>query len=145
MKKKMGRVLGALVTVLFVGSLALPAKAQTQFRALTHDEGLAAAKKEGKLLFVDFYTTWCPPCKMMSQKVFPQKEVGDFMNKHFVNIKLDVEKDTEGAPYATKYQISAVPTFVILNPKTGKVVYRLSGAIFDGAEWIKTLTEALPK
>ncbi len=145
MKKKMRRVLGALLMALSVGSLTLPAKAQTQFRALTHDEGLAAAKKEGKLLFVDFYTTWCPPCKMMSQKVFPQKEVGDFMNRHFVNIKLDVEKATEGAPYATKYQITAVPTFIVLNPKTGKVVYRESGAMFDGAEWVKKLTEALPK
>ena len=45
----------------------------TQFRDLSFDEALAAARAEGKLLFVDCYTTWCGPCRNMAEKVFPQK------------------------------------------------------------------------
>ena len=99
------------------------------------------AKTEGKLLFIDFYTTWCPPCKMMSEKIFPQKEVGDFMNERFVCIKLDVEK--EGSPYAERYQIRAVPTFVIFNPKNKMILYNQAGATADGAAFIEKMKQAI--
>ena len=32
---------------------------------------LAKAKAENKIVFVDAYTTWCGPCKMMDAKTFP--------------------------------------------------------------------------
>lgn len=64
----------------------------TNFRDLSFDEGLAAARAEGKLLFVDCYTTWCGPCKNMTNNVFPQKAAGDYFNPRFVCIKVDMEK-----------------------------------------------------
>jgi len=42
--------------------LALPVLAQTNFRHITFDEALAAAKAENKMVFIDFYTSWCGPC-----------------------------------------------------------------------------------
>ena len=54
------------------------------------------AKKEKKLIFVDCYTTWCGPCKMLARDVFTKDEVADFFNAHFVNAKFDMEKDTDG-------------------------------------------------
>ena len=52
--------------------LQIPAFAQegTQFRELTFEQALAAAKEEGKLVFVDCYTSWCGPCKDMAENVF---------------------------------------------------------------------------
>ena len=38
----------------------------------------AQAKAQNKLIFVDFYTDWCAPCKFMTINIFPQKEAGDF-------------------------------------------------------------------
>ncbi len=73
-----------IIASLLIGASALVAPAQTEFRHVSFEEALAAAKKENKLVFVDFFTTWCGPCKMMSNKVFPQKEVGDFMNAKFI-------------------------------------------------------------
>ena len=71
-------------TVLFIlaAILALPGLAQTNFRSITYDEAIAAAKAENKLVFMDFYTDWCGPCKRMAREVFPQKKVGDYMNVH---------------------------------------------------------------
>lgn len=78
------------------------ALAQTDFRHISYAEGLKAAKAEGKLLFVDFYTEWCGPCKMMANNVFPQKDVGDYMNAKFVCLKIDAEKG-EGVELAKRY------------------------------------------
>ena len=49
------------------------------------------AVKENRMIFMDCYTTWCGPCKMMSNQVFKQKQVGDFFNQNFVNLKVDME------------------------------------------------------
>ena len=59
--------------------LSVMAFAQTgvDFQHLTFDEALAKAKAEKKLVFVDCYTTWCGPCKMMTTKIFPMKEAGE--------------------------------------------------------------------
>ncbi len=64
-----------------------------EFRDLDFVEALAAAKAEGKMLFVDNYTTWCRPCKQMENDVFTLNAVADFYNEHFVSIKLDADKD----------------------------------------------------
>ena len=53
---------------------------------------LQRAKEQNRLIFMDCYTVWCGPCKGLAQDVFPQKQVGDFFNAHFVNVKYDMEK-----------------------------------------------------
>ena len=133
-----------LLLAVLVSAVCL-SPAQTEFRKLSHDKGLEVAKAEGKLLFVDFYATWCGWCKRMDRDLFPQKNVGDFMNKQFVCIKLDAEKAEEGAPYMEKYGVKGFPTYVILDPKTGKVVYTLPGAVLDGNEFIQKMKTAIGK
>lgn len=92
---------------------ALSVSAQTDFRHINLNEALAAAKKEKKLVFVDFYTDWCGPCKKMASQTFPDKTLGDFMNKKFVCIKLNAEK--EGAADAKRLGVTAYPTFYVLD------------------------------
>ena len=92
--------------------LCLVAGAQTDFRHITFSEAKAAAKAENKLVFIDFYTEWCGPCKRMATAVFPLKEVGDFINPKFVCVKIDAEKG-EGKDLAKTYKVNAYPTFVI--------------------------------
>ena len=96
------------------------------FKELTMREALALAKKEKKMVFVDFYTTWCGPCKMMTSEVFMREQVGTYFNRMFVNLKMDAEKG-EGVELAKKYQVKAYPTFVVLKAD-GTEVYRTSGA-----------------
>lgn len=85
-----------------------------------------ANKKNAKLVFMDCFTTWCGPCKHMANVIFPQKEAGDYFNRNFVNIKIDMEKG-EGIELRTKYDVSAFPTFLILDAN-GNEVGRIVGS-----------------
>ncbi len=71
---------------------------------------LKKAKKEKKLIFVDCYTSWCGPCKMLANKVFTQDAVADFFNATFVNAKYDMEKDADGVLLKEKFGVKAFPT-----------------------------------
>lgn len=93
----------------------------------TFAAALAKAKAENKLLFMDCYTTWCGPCKMMSKDVFTQKEVGDYMNASFVSIKVDMEKG-EGIELAKQYNVKAFPTLLFMDA-SGKVVHNVVGGL----------------
>jgi len=99
---------------------------------------LAKAKAENKFIFVDCFTTWCGPCKMMSNNIFPLEEVGSFYNKNFINIKiqLDTTKNDNdevkswfaaGKEIATKYNVQAFPTYLMFDP-SGQIVHRAVGS-----------------
>lgn len=107
--------------------------AQTVFREITYAQALEAARAEGKPVFIDFYTSWCGPCKMMARDVFPQKAVGEYFNENFVCIKLDAEK--EGKEQARKYKVDAYPTFLVINANED-VVYTHVGGNSDGEAFV---------
>lgn len=99
--------------------------AQTQFRDIDFNEALQLSQTENKLIFIDFYTDWCGPCRKMSKEVFPQKHVGDFFNSQFVCLKLNAEK--EGKELAQKFGVKAYPTFIIADQQ-GNVKVNIAGA-----------------
>lgn len=86
---------------------------------------LAQAKAENKLVFVDVYTSWCGPCKLMAAEVFPMENVGKLFNTSFVNYKFDAEKG-EGVELAKQYGVRSYPTYLFVD-SDGKLVYRTSG------------------
>lgn len=90
------------------------------------EKALEQSKKQKKPIFVDAYTSWCGPCKWMSKNVFTQEKVGKFYNKHFINVKLNMEKG-EGRTFARKYNVSAYPTLLYINSE-GEVVHKVMGA-----------------
>ena len=114
--------------------------AQTDFQDLSLDKALEKAKVENKLVFMDCYTSWCGPCKMMAEKILPLKEVGEYMNGRFVCIKVDMEKG-EGPKLAQKYQVSAYPTFLVIKTD-GTVMHRIVGGMLDGKEFIRKVDGA---
>ena len=86
--------------------------AQTNFEELSLPEAIEKAKEKGKMVFVDCYTSWCGPCKYMADKIFTQKEMGEYLNSRFVCVKYDMERG-DGPDIAVKYNVAAYPTFLI--------------------------------
>jgi thiol-disulfide isomerase/thioredoxin len=119
---------------------ALPAQVGIQFEHASLAEALQKAKRESKFVFVDGYTSWCGPCKMMSGKVFPDPRVGMFYNTNFVNLKVDMEHD-EGPVLAARYDIRVYPTLLYLDAD-GKVVHRVAGYL-NVEEFLETSRIAL--
>ena len=111
-------LIGAQVTTAFAQGI------EFQHGSLAEIKEMAKAKN--KLIFIDFYTDWCGPCKMMSKEVFPQKEVGDFYNMNFIAVKIDAEKG-EGPGIAKQYRVNGYPTLTYINYK-GEVVHKFVGS-----------------
>lgn len=74
-----------------------------------------------QLTLVDFYATWCGPCKMMHPVLEQLKaDLGDSIRI----IKLDVDKSSD---IAEAYRIQSVPTLMLF--RRGEMLWRQSGAM----------------
>ncbi len=114
--------------------------AQTNFQELTLARALEKAKIENKYVFVDCYTSWCGPCKMMAEDILPLKEVGEYMNATFVCVKFDMEEG-EGRNIQQKYKVSSYPTFLVLNVD-GSLLHAVVGASATEDEFVAKVKEA---
>ncbi|MFK8163357.1 MAG: thioredoxin family protein [Lewinella sp.] len=124
-------------------TLSLPSFAQgIEFFHGSFEEALVKAEAEGKLIFVDAYTTWCGPCKKMSANVFPQAEVGNVFNANFINVKLDMEKE-ESVAFRKVHRVRAYPTLFWINGKNEAVHMSVGGKTTD--KLINVAKEAIAK
>jgi thiol:disulfide interchange protein len=129
------------------------------------------AKKEGKLLFIDFTGVNCQNCRLNEKTVFPRPEVREQMEK-FVRLQLyvDVVPDAKLTKQEAKQQAdrnlewqgatfkdTSLPLYVVLDPSgseqpftddgklAGTVKGRASGTITDVPEFVAVLRNARAK
>ncbi|MCB9850878.1 MAG: DUF255 domain-containing protein [Phycisphaerales bacterium] len=100
-----------LTKAMLVALLARPLAhgAEGLFTELDFDEACQQAKNENKLVFIDFYTTWCMPCKVMEKTTFTDAGVITWLSQNTVPIKVDAEKN---AKLAERYKVNAYPTLL---------------------------------
>lgn len=87
--------------------------------------------KNNKITLIDFFATWCEPCRMLA----PILEEVSNIKKEVEFCKINVEKNVN---LATKYNVEFVPTMIIF--KNGKEIGRINGML-DKTE----LTEQIEK
>lgn len=88
--------------------------------------------KSEKPVLIDFFATWCGPCKTLAPIL---KQVKDSLGERITIIKIDVDKNQE---LAAKYQVRGVPTMVLY--QNGKQLWRQSG-VLSKEEILKTILE----
>jgi thioredoxin 1 len=74
-----------------------------------------------KPVLVDFFATWCGPCKMMSPIL---DEVAKKVSGKATILKVDVDKNQHAA---ANYKVQGVPTLILF--KKGKILWRQSGVV----------------
>ena len=85
-----------------------------------------------KPVLIDFFATWCGPCKMLSPIL---KEVKDSLGDAVSIIKIDVDTNQK---ISSQYQVRGVPTMILF--QNGKQLWRQSGVV-SKEEIIKTILE----
>lgn len=115
------------------------------------EKGLAQAKKEKKMLLVEFTgSDWCPPCMMMRKNVFSKQDFVKKASEKYVLVELDFPKGDKALadknqPLAEKYKIEGFPTVILMHPD-GKEFERFFASKYPESEaFLKHLEEALEK
>lgn len=81
-----------LLFVFALGTIVLQAQ---EIKWMTLNEALAAQKKSPKPIFMDVYTDWCGPCKMLDKNTFHDAKVVEFISKNYYAVKFNGEGNSE--------------------------------------------------
>jgi thiol-disulfide isomerase/thioredoxin len=92
----------------------------------TWKEAIVKAKIENKLIYLDVYTTWCGPCKIMSKNYHQNPVAGNLFNRNFISLKLDAEKG-EGKQIAKMYKTTGYPSNYFIDANTLEMVHFEAG------------------
>jgi thiol:disulfide interchange protein DsbD len=106
---------GLLIALLLVGSWALRGPGvswQPYSEAL-----LKEARKQQKPVIIDFYATWCSPCRELDEITFHHPELVKKAAKEFVMVKIDLTQkgDPQNTRLLQQYKVKGVPTVVFLD------------------------------
>ncbi len=85
------------------------------------DKAMQKAQNQNKEVMMMYSATWCPECNYVKEVVFKDKRVIKYINKHFVLLGLDIQKDK--LPKGFNYM--GIPTFFFINKdkkQTGEIV-----------------------
>ncbi len=132
------KIIFSIAMMLLVGGVS----AQVKFQDVSPEELLKMAEKVDKLVFVDIYADWCPPCRAMERDVFSRKDVAEFMDARFVSAKYNMDKDT-GKELAGRYNVRSIPTYLIFNSK-GDFLGRLQG-MMPADDFMENINQALSR
>ena len=85
----MKNILTVLIFILSYNGIA------QEINWISLDKALELQKTTPKKIFIDAYTVWCGPCKMLDRNTFKNKDVVDYINKNYYAVKFNAQGDEE--------------------------------------------------
>ncbi len=79
-----------LVYLVFFVMFGISSQAQ-KINWMSFDQAISAQKKSLKPIFIDVYTNWCPPCKLLDEQTFSNEELANYINENFYAVKFNAE------------------------------------------------------
>lgn len=111
----------------------------------TEPAGLAVAKKEGKIILLDFYADWCAPCKELEIGFFREPETVELLQKMVpVRINATFAGDPVVEALLDKYNVVGWPTILFVKPD-GAVLEDLSVVSYNPELLLKNMKQAVAK
>lgn len=121
---KLAMAFGLGLVLALAGSIGSAAESDT----IQWNKNLDAAKEkaaaDSKLIFMDVYAEWCPPCKKMDSETFADAAVIKAL-ANYVAVKVDSDAEPE---VARQYGVQALPTLFVLTAE-GAPIYRQEGFV----------------
>jgi thioredoxin-like negative regulator of GroEL len=78
-----------------------------------YNHALSQAKKERKLILIDFSARWCPGCQRLEDEILPAKSFQKLV-KTFIRLKIDMDR-FENSVVSEKFKVNVIPTLLVVN------------------------------
>ncbi len=118
-----------VIFCLFVFFCTGIAEEQGEVKWYSYEAGMDRIEEEGKKGFLYFFTEWCTYCKKADEETFSEKEISDYLNEHYVPIRVDADKFRE---IARSYGVDQFPLNIFLSGDDAEVIAGRPGFVPAG-------------
>lgn len=94
------------------------------FNTTTKDEFEEKVISSKKVVLVDFWAEWCPPCLAMAPALH---NIAEQMDNDVDIVKVNIEKSSENGQLANEYEVRSIPNMLVF--KDGQIVNEVVGLV----------------
>jgi len=137
-----------IIAIFFATKIYFTSSAQTKSSPLEwltqYDQAHQKALQEKKLIFIYLTAPFCSLCSAIERCILSHPEISPLLSSFILlKINLDDESDKQAMRIRTTYQIIGVPTYLLIDPATEKLLKRWGSKLLDKGpqSFAKSLTK----